>query len=139
LATANLQTKRFNSVAVDATTVLVRYTFAGDANLNRVINIDDYGRIDANIPLNATGWFNGDFNYDGKINIDDYGVIDFNLPIQGAQFSTAASLPSARGFADGLSATAIPEPAVLSTLVFVCALARRSRRANRKPAAPPRR
>jgi hypothetical protein len=46
--------------------VLVKFTYAGDANLDDTINVDDYGRIDFNIPLGTTGWFNGDFNYDGK-------------------------------------------------------------------------
>src|SRR6185369_7855522 len=68
---------------VDDSAVLVRFTYGGDANLDGLINVDDYGRIDLNIPLGSTGWFNGDFNDDGTINVDDYGIIDFNVGIQG--------------------------------------------------------
>jgi SdrD B-like domain len=71
-----------HSVAADGT--LVKFTYAGDANFDGKINVDDYGRIDFNVTIAGTsGWFNGDFNRDGKINVDDYGIIDFNVGIQG--------------------------------------------------------
>src|SRR6185436_19470000 len=89
---SGLQTGLFAGQPVDATTVLVKYTHGGDANLDGKINVDDYGKIDTSIPLGLTGWFNGDFNYDGKINVDDYGIIDFNVGIQGPPFF-AAGLP----------------------------------------------
>ena len=74
-----------NGQAVDSTSVLVKFTYAGDANLDGTINIDDYGRIDSSVSQSGTvfGWFNGDFNYDGKIDIDDYGIIDGNVSEQG--------------------------------------------------------
>ena len=115
---------------------LVMYTYGGDANLDGKINVDDYGRIDANIPLGTSGWFNGDFNYDGKINVDDYGIIDFNVGIQGAPFPTGSALSDSGGSALGGSpggggpgialtsttgglgnpggASAVPEPAGLA-------------------------
>jgi hypothetical protein len=77
------QTGLFSAQSVDSTSVLIRFTYRGDANLDGKINVDDYGRIDFNVPMHATGWFNGDFNLDGKINVDDYGIIDFNIAIQG--------------------------------------------------------
>jgi len=67
------------------TAVLVKFTYAGDGNLDGVINADDYATIDFynNDPF-ATGYWNGDFNYDGEINADDYALIDFNNNAQGA-------------------------------------------------------
>jgi Calx-beta domain/FG-GAP-like repeat/FG-GAP repeat len=79
----------FSGQTVDSTTVLIRYTYRGDANLDGKINVDDYGRVDFNVSLGVTGWYNGDFNYDGKINVDDYGIIDFNVGIQGPPLGTA--------------------------------------------------
>ena len=79
------QTAIFGGQTVDATAVLVKFTYGGDANLDGQINIDDYGQIDAYAGLNGVvhGWFNGDFNYDGNIDIDDYGIIDGVIGIQG--------------------------------------------------------
>ena len=59
-----------------------------------LISVDDYGRIDFNVNLGTSGWYNGDFNYDGKVNVDDYGIIDFNVGIQGAQLPNADSVPA---------------------------------------------
>ena len=79
------QTSTFSGQTVDGSSVLVKFTYGGDANLSGRINVDDYGRIDANVSQNGTvfGFFNGDFNYDGKINVDDYGLIDGNINTQG--------------------------------------------------------
>jgi autotransporter-associated beta strand protein len=88
---------------VTGSDVLVMYTYAGDANLDGKLSVDDYGRIDSNIGLGTAGWYNGDFNYDGKVNVDDYGILDSNIGVQGAPFPTSAALSG--GFA------AVPEPA----------------------------
>src|SRR5204863_2839268 len=79
----------FGTESVDGTTVLVKYTYGGDANLDGKIDISDYGRIDFNIPLGVNGWYNGDYNYDGKIDMSDYGIIDFNIGIQGPPIPSA--------------------------------------------------
>jgi hypothetical protein len=78
------ETGLFSGETVDGSSVLVKFTYAGDANLSGRITVDDYGRIDFNVGLGTSGWFNGDFNFDGKISVDDYGIIDFNVGIQGA-------------------------------------------------------
>jgi hypothetical protein len=67
----------------DPDSILLRYTYAGDANLDGRINILDYTQIDQALAANLNGWINGDFNYDGKINIEDYVIIDSNLSAQG--------------------------------------------------------
>jgi hypothetical protein len=43
-----------------------------------------YGKIDVNVSLSSSKWFNGDVNYDGDIDISDYGILDFNIGIPGA-------------------------------------------------------
>ena len=87
----------FSGVAVDGTTVLLRYTLMGDANLDRTVNIADFARLAAS--YNAAGlWIDGDFNYDGTIAIGDFSLL-------AANFNRALSADlSDRG-------AAVPEPA----------------------------
>ena len=54
----------------------------GDADGNRIINFDDYARIDNGFNNGLTGWTNGDFNENGVINFDDYALIDNNYNLQ---------------------------------------------------------
>jgi hypothetical protein len=116
-------TALWGGLTVTGGDALVMYTYGGDANLDGVINVDDYGRIDFNVNLGTSGWFNGDFNYDGKINVDDYGIIDFNVGIQGAPFPTGAGAALS-------GVTAIPEPGSLGFILSALGLPliRRKRR-----------
>ncbi|MEA2708393.1 MAG: hypothetical protein QOF78_994 [Phycisphaerales bacterium] len=91
------QTALWHGQAVDATSVLVLYTYAGDANLDGMISGDDYSSIDFNVGVaGARSYFNGDFNYDGIISGDDYSTIDFNFAAQSGPAPAAL--------------TAVPEP-----------------------------
>ena len=79
------ETTTWNGQSIDATTVIVKYTYAGDGNLNGTIDGGDYGIVDnfAQVP-GASAYFNGDFNYDGVVDGGDYGIIDNNITAQGA-------------------------------------------------------
>ena len=90
---------------ITGTDTLVMYTYGGDANLDGVVNIDDYGKLDTGFRQTRTGWINGDFNYDGVVNIDDYGIIDFNVTAQTGTFPAAGGI-------EGVAA--VPEPAFVS-------------------------
>jgi hypothetical protein len=54
------------------------FIMPGDANHDRTINIDDYGRIDSHYPA-TNGYINGDFNYDNIIDSSDYFIINHNF------------------------------------------------------------
>ena len=70
---------------IDGSTVLVRFTYAGDANLDGTIDGGDYGVIDNFIQTpGAAGYASGDVNHDGMIDGGDYGLIDNNIQAQGA-------------------------------------------------------
>ncbi len=125
----------FAGQSVNSTDVIVMYTYNGDANLDGLINGDDYFQIDSGFPAHLTGWFNGDFNYDGVINGDDYFAIDSNFPAQGAAFPTSegAGGPTALPIevdrshvAGGL--TAVPEPGAVALLAVSAASLLRRRR-----------
>jgi hypothetical protein len=97
-------TDTFAGQTITGASVIAMYTYAGDANLDGVVDGGDYGVIDNNVQIpGADSYFNGDFNYDGVIDGGDYGIIDNNIQAQGAPFPT--------GGAAGVSTvTAVPEP-----------------------------
>jgi hypothetical protein len=129
LGIAPSDTSTWHGQTVTGASALAMYTYGGDANLDGIINIDDYGRIDANVGFNGSvhGWYNGDFNDDGKINIDDYGIIDSNIGIQGPPLGAAQPLT---GFAN---ATAVPEPGEIGilTVSFLTAACPRRKKSTR--------
>jgi hypothetical protein len=78
------ETTLWDGVTIDATTVVVKYTWAGDLNLDGAIDGADYGTIDNYVQFPGTdGYANGDFNYDGIIDGADYGLIDNAIQLQG--------------------------------------------------------
>ncbi len=117
-------TDTWGGQTITGASTLAMWTYAGDANLDGVINADDYANISFydNIPT-ADGYANGDFNYDGDINPDDFSLIDFNRNAQGAPIFNS-------GGAQGLSVTAVPEPACgFAGAAALLMLNRRRRRA----------
>jgi hypothetical protein len=78
--------------------ILVKYTWNGDANLDGLINADDYFQIDSGYVTQSKGYQNGDFNYDDTINADDYFLID--SAYIGQSGPLAASMPEAAVSAD---------------------------------------
>jgi hypothetical protein len=85
----------FNGFTVANTDTLVKFTYYGDADLNGIVNFDDYSRTDAGFNSGGNTWFQGDFDYNGVVNFDDYSLID-------AAFNTqAGSLRQALAYLDG--------------------------------------
>ena len=81
---AGAQTAIWSGQGVDSTAVLIKYSYAGDANLDGRIDGADYGIIDNYVQFpGASGFSNGDFNFDGVIDGADYGVIDNAVQFQG--------------------------------------------------------
>lgn len=105
----------FGGLAIDNSSVVIRYTLAGDANLDRVVNITDFSVLAAS--FNQPGaWVKGDFDYNGTINISDFSLLAANF-----NKSLAASLPER----PSLSAASVPEPAVAALLAAIIPLTRR--------------
>jgi autotransporter-associated beta strand protein len=119
----------FDGQPVTNTDVLVKYTYAGDADLSGTVNASDYTLIDNGFNAHLTGWRNGDFNYDGVINGDDYVLIDNAFNSQGSvSFSGDSAGPAEMIAADTalistVSNTAVPEPGILILFpVLACRL-----------------
>jgi hypothetical protein len=97
----------FLGETIDSTTLLLRFTVAGDADLNGTVNLDDFTRLAASFG-GAGSWAGGDFNYDNMVSLDDFTLL---------AASFGESLPPARA--------AVPEPAAAVVGVAVAILFRR--------------
>lgn len=93
-------------------TILVRYTWLGDVNLDGVVNAADAAIMTQNMNMTNADWADGDMNYDGVVNGDDLSLLLL-------------------GEADsGGAAIAVPEPATMGILAApALLLAARRRRA----------
>jgi T5SS/PEP-CTERM-associated repeat protein len=110
---SDLGLTEFNGIAVDDTTVIAKYTYVGDANLDGQVDALDYERID--LAIGNTGVFGtaqGDLNYDGTVDALDYEQIDLNI---------------GNGVGSPLATVFIPEPSTLSLLAPALLLVRRRR------------
>ena len=72
--------------AFDATSVLVKYTYYGDADLSGQVTLDDFGQFlngFQNQSTVAQTWLNGDFDYSGLVTLDDFGQFLHGFQNQG--------------------------------------------------------
>jgi hypothetical protein len=104
---------------VDASTVLVMYTWGGDANLSGWLDGDDYFFIDSNIVAQTPGFRHGDFDYNGVVNGDDYFIIDSNITFAQA---SGFVFQAAGGATD---VGAVPEPSLVSAGILCTLFLRR--------------
>jgi hypothetical protein len=122
----------FDGASMTATTpVVLRMTYAGDANLDGRINADDYALLDRGRSRGPTGWGSGDFNYDNAITAADYLLIDRSFTLQGNPLSAAFLAERESQFGAGYVArllTSIPEPSPAACLLATGLLTRRRRR-----------
>ena len=103
----------FRGIVVDATAVMLKYTYVGDANLDGQVDALDYERIDLAIGnFGALGTAQGDLNYDGIVDALDYEQVDLNI---------------GNGVGGPLAGVFIPEPASLWVVGLAGILARRRR------------
>jgi hypothetical protein len=96
-------------------TIELRYTVLGDSNLDRVVNMADALRLQAN--YNATGtpsWDRGNFNYDTAVNGSDAVILGRNYTLTAG--GSAAVSAAATALSDsGSSSTVVLAPVVTAT------------------------
>jgi T5SS/PEP-CTERM-associated repeat protein len=105
----------FLGQSVDNTSVLVRYTLRGDANLDGVVNALDFNALSTNFGSSGKRWSQGDYNYDGAVDTSDFAFMAANF---------GDSIPSP---VPALGA-AVPEPSAIALLVGLLRVPRRRRR-----------
>ena len=124
----------FQGQTVTGATTIAMYTYAGDLNMDGLVDGADYGVIDNSVQFPGTdGYANGDFNYDGVIDGADYGIIDNTIQLQGAPFpGVVFGAASASGGASLSGVAAVPEPSACGAAILgVAALLGRRRRRPR--------
>jgi len=111
---------------VDSTSVLIRLTRYGDADLNGTVNSDDFNRLASSFGTNGNVWSQGNFNYDalGTVNSDDFNLLAGNFGL-----SASAGGPTPEDWAN--LAAAVPEPAGSIFVLAAGLLAGRKRRIAR--------
>jgi hypothetical protein len=114
----------FSGVFADATSVLVKYTRYGDANLDGNVNLQDFNRLASNFGGANKTWSQGDFNYDGAVNLIDFNRLAGN-------FGLVASGPGVTPDDWAALASRIPEPTSAPLLFGVAAWAAASFRRRR--------
>ncbi len=116
----------------------IKYTRYGDANLDGVVNGDDFSIVVGNLGKLDAAWDKGDFNYDGVVSGDDFSLLVANLGrnANGAAITLPASdiaAIDAFAAANGLMAD-VPEPATSGLLamgIFSACLRRRTKSPSR--------
>jgi fibronectin-binding autotransporter adhesin len=125
---AALNLTNFRGQSVDATSVLVRYTFAGDGNLDGQVDLTDFTFLAANFNGTNKNWLQGDFTYDGNVDLTDFTFLasNFNRSLSAESVGSAVPEPIVTGF---------PLAATLSVILGRRRLCRAQRRTRHITAA----
>ena len=95
--------------------ILVKYTYYGDANLDGQVDISDLGALATAWQTSAV-WSQGDFDYNGLVDISDLGKLATN-------WQAGVSNPLGPSFDEalasvGLAGVSVPEPTAMSLLAL---------------------
>src|SRR5207247_7968229 len=85
---------------IDANSVIGKYTFFGDVDLDGQVTAGDYGVLDANYgttPAPGIAILSGDADFDGTVTAGDYGILDANFGAGVGSPLAPQVLPLAKG------------------------------------------
>jgi fibronectin-binding autotransporter adhesin len=109
----------FDGVTLDSTSIVGKYTYHGDTNLDGMVDASDYTAIFQNlgaVVAPGIGWLKGDMDFDGIVTPRDLSAVDANMG-SGVGHPLAA-----------LGMAAVPEPGTLGLLLGAGVLGMRRRR-----------
>jgi hypothetical protein len=116
----------FAGQTVDASSILIKFTYGGDANLDGQVDVTDLGALATSWQTSAP-WTGGDFNYDGFVDVSDLGIL-------ATDWQQGVGNPLGRGSLEaalasvGLGGVSVPEPASLGLLLLSGLMCRTRRR-----------
>lgn len=111
---ATLGLSTFSGQTVDATSILIRYTYSGDADLNNFVDTLDFNLLAGNFGGSGKSWTQGNFNYDLVTDSTDFNLLVSNF---------GRRMP---GAAPALGAV-VPEPSAVAAILITAAATRRRR------------
>jgi hypothetical protein len=116
---ASLNLTEFKGVTgLTTNDVLVKYTYAGDANLDGKVDIGDLGLLAGAWQQSGKVWFDGDFTYNGTVDIGDLGLLAGNWQKGVASGQLLVSFDQAMAQFAAFDGVVVPEPASLSLLAL---------------------
>jgi hypothetical protein len=128
LGLTGTSTASWQGQTVDATSLLIRYTKAGDATLDGAVDFNDLVKLAQhyNDTSGARTWFEGDFNFDGNVDFNDLVMVAQN-------YNTALPTGAVPGVGGdwALAVASVPEPGVAG-VGMASALMLGRRRRNRQ-------
>jgi hypothetical protein len=93
----------FDGQLMDGSTIVIRYTWSGDANLDGLVKARDFNALATNFGGTGEFWHQGDFNYDSIVNTLDFTALATN-------FNQVLPAPAL--------ATFVPEPAAVIAMLI---------------------
>jgi hypothetical protein len=82
----------FAGEPIDSTSVVVSYTYEGDATLDRRVDVADLGILASHWQQSPRVFAQGDFDYNGTVDVNDLGILASNWQ----QVQAASSSPTIR-------------------------------------------
>jgi hypothetical protein len=95
----------FDGLSLGGNAVLVKYTVAGDVNLDGSVGLADYNAVLAHYNGTAQSWTNGSFDYSGTVGLAQYNLVlaHYNQTLAG--FLPSGSSPALTSSATSTAAT----------------------------------
>jgi hypothetical protein len=116
----------FSGQSVDSSSVLIKFTYFGDTDLNGQVDVADLGNL-ASHWQTSSDWLGGDLDYSGFVNVNDLGLLASNWQAGVGNPLGPESLRDALAGL-GLPTVSVPEPAAVGLLASAALLLRRRRK-----------